>query len=58
MRKLRSISKFMTPQAGQHIIIMLILPNFKRSKGNEAMKFDPLIEYNVRNIFPQKSCKK
>ena len=33
---------------------MHILPNILRSKGNQAMKFGQLIEYNVRNIFVQK----
>ena len=37
---------------------MHILPNTSRSKGNEAMKFDQLIEYNMRNIFVEKSCTK
>ena len=40
----------MTSQAGQHIIIMLILPNFKKSKGNQAMKFDP-VERLVKDPF-------
>ena len=34
------------------------MPNILRSKGNEAMKFTQLIEYNVRNTFLQKSCRK
>ena len=34
------------------------MPNILRSKGNEAMKFSQLIEYNVRNTFLQKSCRK
>ena len=37
-------------QAGQQIITSHILPNISRSKGNQAMTFDWLIEYNVRNI--------
>ena len=28
-----------------------MLPNVLRSKGNQAMKFGQLIEYNMRNIF-------
>ena len=32
-----------------------ILPNISRSKGNQTMKFGQLIEYNVRNIFLEKS---
>ena len=31
-----------------------ILPNISRSKGNQATKFGPLIEYNMRNIFVEK----
>ena len=29
-----------------------------RSKDNQAMKFDQLIEYNIRNIFLEKTCTK
>ena len=43
----------MTPQAGEQIIAIHILPNISRSKGNKAMKFGQLIEYNKRNIFFQ-----
>ena len=35
-----------------------ILPNILRSKGNQTMKFDQLIEYNMRNIFVEKSYTK
>ena len=35
---------------------MHIFNNISRSKGNQAMKFDQLIEYNMRNIFLEKSC--
>ena len=45
----------MTPQAGKQTIAMHILPNILRSKGNQAMKFGKLIEYNMRNIFVEKS---
>ena len=37
---------------------MHILPNISRSKGNHRMKFSQLIEYNIRNIFYEKSYKK
>ena len=47
----------MTSQTGQEISKIHILPNISRSKGNQAMKFGRLTEYNVRNIFLQKSCK-
>ena len=33
---------------------MQILTNISRSKGNQAMKFGPLREYNMRNIFVEK----
>ena len=59
MKKLRLISKFMTSQAGQKTITIHILPNLPRSKSNhQAMKFGQLVEYNIRYIFLQKSCKK
>ena len=35
-----------------------LLPNVWRIKGNQTMKFDPLIDYNVRNIFLEKSYTK
>ena len=42
----------MTSQPGYQIIAMHILTNISRSKTNQAMmKFDQLIEYNMRNIF-------
>ena len=31
------------------------MPNISKSKGSQTMKFDQLIEYNVRNIFLEKS---
>ena len=37
---------------------MDILPNISRSKGNRTMKFSQLIEYNMRNIFLEKSYTK
>ena len=32
-------------------MILIILPNISRCKGNQAMKFGQLIDYNMRNIF-------
>ena len=55
IRKLRPISKFMTSERGKQIIVIYILLNIWRSKGNRAMKFGKLIEYNMRNIFFKKS---
>ena len=37
---------------------MHILPNITRTKGNQTMKFGQLIEYNMRNIFLEKSYTK
>ena len=34
---------------------MHILPNISISKGNQTMKFGQLIEYNMKNIFLEKS---
>ena len=41
----------MTSEPGQQTIVVRILPNISRSKGNQTMKFGQLIEYNTRNIF-------
>ena len=32
-----------------------ILTNISRSKGNQAMKFSQLVEYDIRNIFLEKT---
>ena len=58
IRKLRLISKFLTPQLEKQTITIHILHNILESKDNQAIKFGQLIEYNVRNIFLQKSCSK
>ena len=44
----------MTSQPGKQTVIIQILPNISRSKGNQTMKFGHIIEYNTRNIFLQK----
>ena len=41
----------MTAQPGKQTITIHILPNISKSKGNETMKFDRLIGYNMRKIF-------
>ena len=41
----------MASQSGQQIIIINILRNILRIKGNQATKFVQFIEYNVRNFF-------
>ena len=48
----------MTSQPGQHTIVIHILPNIPRSKSNQTIKFGQLIEYNMRNIFIEKSYTK
>ena len=58
IRKARLISKFMMSQPGSQTIAIHILPNISRSKGNQTMRFGQLIEYNMRNIFAEKSYTK
>ena len=58
MRKLWLISKFMTSQTKQQVITINIFPNISRSKGKQTMKFSLLIDYNMRNIFLEKSYAK
>ena len=53
--KIRLISNFMTLQLGKQTIAIHILSNISRSKGNQTTKFSKLIEYNIRNIFLEKS---
>ena len=48
----------MTSQPGKQTIAIHILPNISRSKGNQTMKFGQLIDYNIRNIFLEKSYTK
>ena len=43
-------------QPGQQTIVIHILLNISRIKGNQTMKFDHLIECNIRNVFPERSC--
>ena len=35
-----------------------VLPNISRSKDNQTMKFGQLIEFNMKNIFLEKSYTK
>ena len=55
MRKLRLISKVLTSQTGKQINTVHKLPKTSRSKDNQTMKFGKLIEYNIRNIFVERS---
>ena len=48
----------MTSQTGQQVISIHILPNISNNKEEEKMTFGQLIEYNMRNIFLEKSYTK
>ena len=48
----------MTSQPGWQTIVIHILPNISRSKGNQTKKFGLIIECNMRNIFLEKSYTK
>ena len=48
----------MMSQCGKQTIATNILLNTSRIKGNQTMEFSQLIEYNVRNIFLEKSYTK
>ena len=45
-------------QNRQQMFTMHVLLNVSRGKGNQTMKFGELIEYNMRNIFIEKSYTK
>ena len=55
IRKIRLIFKFSTSQSDQQTIVIHILPDIPSSKDNQTMKFDQLIEYDMSNIFVEKS---
>ena len=55
IKKIRLTSNFLTSQPREQTIVIYILPNISRSKGNQTMKFGQLIECNIRNIFLEKS---
>ena len=48
----------MTSQPGKQTVAILILPYIARSKDNQTVKSGQLIEYNMRNIFLEKSYPK
>ena len=48
----------MMSQPGKQTIAIHIFPNISSSKSNQTIKFGQLIEYNLRNIFLEKSCTK
>ena len=45
----------MTSQPGKQTIAIHILPYISGSKDSLTVKFGPLIEYNIRKIFLEKS---
>ena len=47
-KKIRLISNFMTSQPGSQIVVIHILPNISRSKGNQTMKSGQSIECNMK----------
>ena len=55
IRNIRLILKFITSQPGKQTIAMNILPNISRK---QTVKIGRLIDYNIRNIFLQKSYTK
>ena len=58
IRKINLISKFVMSQLGKQTTAINILPNISISKGNQKMKLDQLIEYNMKIIFLEKSYTK
>ena len=48
----------MTSQPGKQTIEIHILFNISKSKGNQTKKFGQLIEYDIRDIFLEKSYSK
>ena len=56
---IRLIVKLMTSQNGQQTIaIHILFPNISRIQGNQTLKLGHLLNYNKRNIFLQKLCRK
>ena len=50
------MSKFMSSQPVKQVL--RILPNISRSKSGKTMKFGQLVDYDMRNIFLEKSYTK
>ena len=48
----------MTSQTEKQTITINILLDISKSKNNQTMRFGQVIEYSVRNISFQKSCRK
>ena len=45
----------MISQPGEQLTPIQILHKISKYNSNQAMKFDQLIEYNIRNLFLEKS---
>ena len=45
----------MMSESGKQTIAIHILPSVSRSKGNQAMKFAQLLQYNMKNTFSEES---
>ena len=59
VRKIRLVSISMMSQPAYQTIVIHMLTNISRRKGNQAMIFGQLIEHNMGNIFFWgKSCTK
>ena len=58
IRKIRSLSRFMASQPGKQTIVIYIMSNISRSKGDQTMKFGQLIKHKLRNIVLVKSFTK
>ena len=52
IKKTRLISNFLAPQPGEKTLSIRIFPNFL---GSKDLKFGQLLEYNMSNIFLEKS---
>ena len=48
----------MISETGKQTVTIYILLNISKSKGNQTMEIDQLTEYNIRNIFLEKSSTK
>ena len=48
----------MTSQPGKQTITIHMLTNISRSKGNQTMQFNQLLEYNKNNVVHKKSYMK
>ena len=48
----------MTSERGKPTTTIYILPDISKSRRSQIMKFGQLMEYNMRNILLEKSCKK